>query len=829
MGRAPRCSNALSWYFNALSCFQNSSYACQKNKGRQQDLTSLLPPSLWILFAEFAVHSSACDKKLLREVLLHPSLHKKSATLLLFQLLSTPPRFLVQSSVLFVERFTMVNPGAFRGSRKEFLMGEKEEYARGVADGCAGEAVALIYRRYFKRFPLDLPHDEEPTADHLAAVDDEAIDADYEEPDPERMSPEEYGIALAKLENRQQTLEFRKAQIRRWLAYQYMKDHDINPKESGAQNPYQALLSKLTGKDIGRPRQKLAINLWRQTKRDLIESNAKARAQATNTSTRMGLAPIREKIAREMFNKLDDLEQRRWKDEVLREHRVAIAEWKKEMAKDTSTAPEDRQRCIMGLVQFVQPILDLLCDATGWKATLIAGGPEPAHDGRLNIISVHSGTTTGDIPMNFGRAERQRFQKHIVPIYGSFLQKCYSPEECHSRALSQAEGFMSMESLGVDSDSANLDTVDAMPASSTGSSLNETATTASPTPWAPGGNGLIGEPPSSRPQVQPSPPASRPPSPPASPPPSPPASPPPSLPASRPPSPPVSRPPSPPVSHPPAQEASVPASADPDVQMGSRSSRPPSPPISQSQAPPSSGAASETARPAMPPDTSASSVATRARRSGRKGTKVGAPTSQLPPASNEMERTTSTSEGGGGAGGRGARGQKHGPGDSKNPPAKRPRTSQRTLEAVTNGYQQVEPAPEAPEWFKNALEMLQDEKLRGKAQWGELLKAWAAFESQEKYNGTTKLKSKHRPGLVGNWIRRARSAKWRPDLVDIPQFTVEFSQWWASLQPDWRLSIDDEVLFEEVGAAMCAIILYQLRVVAQEADMSTGQFAQLLF
>jgi len=43
-------------------------------------------------------------------------------------------------------------------------------------------------------------------------------------------------------------------------------------------------------------------------------------------------------------------------------------------------------RCIEGLVGFAQPILDLICQATGWKVTMIAGGPEPAHEGRLNVI-----------------------------------------------------------------------------------------------------------------------------------------------------------------------------------------------------------------------------------------------------------------------------------------------------------------------------------------------------------------------------------------------------------------------------------------------------------
>ena len=44
------------------------------------------------------------------------------------------------------------------------------------------------------------------------------------------------------------------------------------------------------------------------------------------------------------------------------------------------------RRAIDNLTDFVQPVLDGICAATGWKATLIAGGPEPAHQGRLNVI-----------------------------------------------------------------------------------------------------------------------------------------------------------------------------------------------------------------------------------------------------------------------------------------------------------------------------------------------------------------------------------------------------------------------------------------------------------
>lgn len=105
----------------------------------------------------------------------------------------------------------MVNPGAFRGVRKDFLMSEKAAYAAGVEGGYAKDAVANIQRRYFKRFPLDLPHDEDPKPEYLATVDDDGPDNEPEEPDEKSMSPEEYTEAVKKLDERRKLLSFRKA------------------------------------------------------------------------------------------------------------------------------------------------------------------------------------------------------------------------------------------------------------------------------------------------------------------------------------------------------------------------------------------------------------------------------------------------------------------------------------------------------------------------------------------------------------------------------------------------------------------------------------------
>lgn len=104
----------------------------------------------------------------------------------------------------------MVNPGAFWGSRRAFLMSEKPAYAQGVESECAADALSLIQRRYFRRFPPDLADTDEPSAEHLAAVDDRAPDIERELPD-ENLEKELYDAEVKKVKERGALIDFRKA------------------------------------------------------------------------------------------------------------------------------------------------------------------------------------------------------------------------------------------------------------------------------------------------------------------------------------------------------------------------------------------------------------------------------------------------------------------------------------------------------------------------------------------------------------------------------------------------------------------------------------------
>ena len=89
-------------------------------------------------------------------------------------------------------------------------MGEKAEFTAAVEGGYTKDALTNIQRRFFKRFPLNLPDDVEPSPEHLAAVDDDKPDEELEEPDEQVMTVEQYNDALKNLEDRQALLLFRK-------------------------------------------------------------------------------------------------------------------------------------------------------------------------------------------------------------------------------------------------------------------------------------------------------------------------------------------------------------------------------------------------------------------------------------------------------------------------------------------------------------------------------------------------------------------------------------------------------------------------------------------
>lgn len=131
-------------------------------------------------------------------------------------------------------------------------------------------------------------------------------------------------------------------QIKRWLAYQFMKDSDMDPKESGAHNPYRILLLKLAGMtSMTKPRLCTACNTWRKTERKAINEKVK---QRWGGLTREQQAAARERVAKEMFVKLSDVEKEGWKQQAEEDHVERLAKWTQIVEGELSQNNADRQR-----------------------------------------------------------------------------------------------------------------------------------------------------------------------------------------------------------------------------------------------------------------------------------------------------------------------------------------------------------------------------------------------------------------------------------------------------------------------------------------------------
>jgi N-acetyl-beta-hexosaminidase len=112
-----------------------------------------------------------------------------------------------------------------------------------------------------------------------------------------------------------------------------MKDQDINPKDSGTHIPYRTLLHKLTGTSIQKPRLKLATNVWRKTQRQEIDAEVKK----LGTIAWSSLAATRDKVARDMFDRLPAEEQAGWAEQAKEDHEAAVTQWKEENEGKCST------------------------------------------------------------------------------------------------------------------------------------------------------------------------------------------------------------------------------------------------------------------------------------------------------------------------------------------------------------------------------------------------------------------------------------------------------------------------------------------------------------
>jgi hypothetical protein len=97
----------------------------------------------------------------------------------------------------------------------------------------------------------------------------------------------------------------------------------------------------------------------------------------------------------------------------------------------------------------------------------------------------------------------------------------------------------------------------------------------------------------------------------------------------------------------------------------------------------------------------------------------------------------------------------------------------------------------APPWVKSASKMFHSEPMS--PSWSETVVLWEKFEASHGFSGSGRITATHRPACISDWIQRAHSPSFRPNITNLEQFETKFLVWWAALQPEWRQQADGQL------------------------------------
>ncbi|KAF8905827.1 hypothetical protein CPB84DRAFT_1960333, partial [Gymnopilus junonius] len=185
--------------------------------------------------------------------------------------------------------------------------------------------------------------------------------------------------------------------------------------------PWRHIIARMQDPKANYPRLPTPANIWRRTPqaKAAIQAETKRRAEVEYSNTPQAQAQgkifvLREAVVRDLFDSLGEEEKKRWKVKAKEEH---------------------GRKYIDGLADFIKAYIEVLSKPTGCAISVIAGGPEPAMSGRLNVVGVHQGHIPDHPELNFATSDPEGYQEKVVKPFGRLLRKCYTKEACDAMAL----------------------------------------------------------------------------------------------------------------------------------------------------------------------------------------------------------------------------------------------------------------------------------------------------------------------------------------------------------------------------------------------------------
>ncbi|KAJ7817887.1 hypothetical protein B0H13DRAFT_1922609 [Mycena leptocephala] len=163
-------------------------------------------------------------------------------------------------------------------------------------------------------------------------------------------------------------------------------------------------------------------------------------------------AGFRAQVARDVFAELSSQEQKEIGARAKAEATEAKATYLKMLNDGPSQTPEDRQKCITALPDFVAPFLQGLHEYTSLHATLIMGGPIPKFGGELRTVHVAYGRNNTAAAPHWAEWDKPRFATQVQNFMVEYLKTAYSPEACASAALSSTTTDLNAVKYTIDRD-----------------------------------------------------------------------------------------------------------------------------------------------------------------------------------------------------------------------------------------------------------------------------------------------------------------------------------------------------------------------------------------
>ncbi|KAJ7169364.1 hypothetical protein C8R43DRAFT_945303 [Mycena crocata] len=322
------------------------------------------------------------------------------------------------------------------GVRETILSPHLDGYTAALDQGWRQE------RAYCKKVCLEFHSRVDwQTEDHEEPVLDENWDASALKEKSKPLSPEQEKTKRGRMK----VLDKR---IRRWFTYRIrrIRKHRSSAGLDPTKDPYAVLLAKLSGLTAP-PKARQGFQQWmRETPKDEIEPVVQARwaeeqekGAEVAERTKEPKVGFRAAVARSIFNGLPQAEQKSIGARATQEASAAKAAYTTALKNTPSTKPEDRQKCIDAIPDFVGPILRGLSEYTGMHATLIMGGPMPKYGGDIRTVHTSYGRNKATIPTHWGQWNKQRFQQQVADYMIEYLQTAFKPEDCAAAALAPAD------------------------------------------------------------------------------------------------------------------------------------------------------------------------------------------------------------------------------------------------------------------------------------------------------------------------------------------------------------------------------------------------------